>query len=73
MSDDYEDPEAAELRAEDRQARRAFIRATRCQCGDDLPGTCPGPANCPYNQPEEEEVLAICQKFDNSINPETEK
>jgi hypothetical protein len=28
---------------------------TRCQCGDDLPGICPGPANCPYNRSEEQE------------------
>ena len=20
---------------------------TRCQCGGDMPGRCPGPANCP--------------------------
>jgi len=29
--------------------RRALSRATRCQCGDDLPGRCPGPQNCPYS------------------------
>jgi hypothetical protein len=23
-------------------------RSHACQCGDDLPGRCPGPANCPY-------------------------
>lgn len=27
----------------------------RCQCGGDMPGRCPGPANCPMCQPEEEE------------------
>ena len=24
-------------------------RSQRCQCGDELPGYCPGPANCPYS------------------------
>lgn len=23
-----------------------------CACGNDLPGMCPGPAFCPYNQPD---------------------
>lgn len=31
-------------------------RPTRCQCGDDMPGQCPGPSNCPYNQPDDEEA-----------------
>lgn len=38
------------------EERRAMRRA-RCVCGDDLPGHCPGPANCPYSgqgEPEEE-------------------
>lgn len=60
MSDDDMDidvdPEAAELAAEDRANRRALNRATRCQCGNDMPGRCPGPSNCPYNQPDEEEA-----------------
>ena len=38
-----------ELRREDADARRARRRATACQCGDDLPGFCPGPQNCPYS------------------------
>lgn len=29
--------------------RRRRIRATRCVCGDDLPGVCPGPLCCPYS------------------------
>ena len=36
---------------------QSFPRAGRCQCGDDLPGTCPGVGNCPYAEapaPEEE-------------------
>lgn len=28
-------------------ARRAWVRRTQCQCGNDMPGTCPGPQNCP--------------------------
>jgi hypothetical protein len=35
--------------------RRARIRATRCQCGDDLPGHCPGPASCPYSDFNQED------------------
>lgn len=30
-------------------------RRTRCECGDDLPGRCPGPENCPYASHEDEE------------------
>lgn len=30
-------------------------RRSRCQCGDDLPGSCPGVANCPYSDEGEEE------------------
>lgn len=29
-------------------------RPLRCQCGDGLPGVCPGPANCPYSDFAEE-------------------
>lgn len=31
-------------------------RRDRCECGGDMPGRCPGPANCPMCQPEEEET-----------------
>lgn len=34
-------------------------KSHRCQCGDDLPGKCPGPVNCPYssvNSDEDDEV-----------------
>jgi hypothetical protein len=30
-------------------------RVIRCQCGTDLPGTCPGPYNCPYSGCDEDE------------------
>lgn len=30
--------------AQERRERRSY---GRCQCGDDLPGRCPGPQNCP--------------------------
>lgn len=30
-------------------------RATRCRCGGDMPGRCPGPANCPLCEEVEEE------------------
>ena len=35
--------------AEDRSRRRA------CQCGDDMPGHCPGPENCPMCQEDDDE------------------
>jgi hypothetical protein len=47
-----------DYRIEAMEERRARNRATRCQCGSDLPGTCPGPISCPYsdfNQSNDEE------------------
>lgn len=38
-----------ELRQEAIEQRRAMRRATQCQCGNDLPGRCPGPMSCPYS------------------------
>lgn len=29
--------------------------ALRCQCGTDLPGTCPGPRQCPYAALDDDE------------------
>jgi hypothetical protein len=40
-----------------RGRRRHWHVRTRCLCGDDLPGTCPGPEQCPYsgvNDPPED-------------------
>ena len=37
------------------EERRAWRRATRCVCGDDLPGQCPGPLRCPYSGVESED------------------
>jgi hypothetical protein len=51
-TDDIDDDD---LRREALDERRARSRATRCQCGDDLPGRCPGPAACPYSADEEAE------------------
>ena len=31
------------------ERRQRWLR--KCQCGDDLPGYCPGPENCPYAEP----------------------
>jgi hypothetical protein len=44
--------DAIEL-AEFEDERRAR-NADRCQCGGDMPGRCPGPANCPMCQTDEE-------------------
>lgn len=41
-----------ELRAQDRWERRR--RSQACQCGNDMPGHCPGPANCPMCEEDEE-------------------
>lgn len=38
-----------DLRIEAMMERRASRRRHRCQCGDDLPGHCPGPESCPYS------------------------
>lgn len=27
--------------------QRRYLRATRCRCGGDMPGYCPGPSACP--------------------------
>jgi hypothetical protein len=52
-TDDYYGLEDA--RAEAAAERRRRILLTRCQCGTDLPGTCPGPANCPMACGDDEE------------------
>jgi hypothetical protein len=28
--------------------------STACRCGSDMPGTCPGPANCPMCETDDE-------------------
>lgn len=43
-----------DLRREDIDARRRRARGTACQCGSDLPGSCPGPSFCPYAEPDDE-------------------
>ena len=49
----WDDRDEAEARAEAMEARRRL----GCQCGDDLPGRCPGPMNCPYSDyaPDDED------------------
>lgn len=51
IEDREEDPEADDLRAEERANRRR----RSCQCGDDLPGRCPGVDQCPYADHGEDE------------------
>jgi hypothetical protein len=54
--EDREDESRMEY-AEEIAEERAARRGRRCQCGDDLPGHCPGPRNCPYsdfNQDDDE-------------------
>lgn len=41
-----------DLRRETIDQRRALARQ-RCQCDDDMPGRCPGPANCPLCQDDD--------------------
>lgn len=40
-----------EARDEDQRAWRGLA----CQCGGGMPGTCPGPANCPMCEPLDDE------------------
>jgi hypothetical protein len=42
--------------------RKAWL--SHCHCGSDLPGTCPGPANCPMcaeDDESEEEEPSLCE------------
>jgi hypothetical protein len=32
------------------------LRWQKCQCGGDMPGRCPGPANCPMCEPSQDET-----------------
>lgn len=54
-SDTPDDDLDEDLRHEAIDEERARRRATVCQCGDDLPGHCPGPRNCPYSNFEDED------------------
>lgn len=47
--DDYRERDL-DLVAEAYEQRRAWSRATRCQCPGEMPGRCPGPAYCPMCQ-----------------------
>ena len=51
MSDDGPSPSDLQDWADDDDARRM----PRCRCGGDMPGKCPGPANCPMCEPDEED------------------
>jgi hypothetical protein len=55
MADREYDRDDYEERAEAKRERRALYRATHCQCGDDMPGRCPGPAACPLCELEIED------------------
>jgi len=55
MTDDPFDDEADEARAEAAHERRVARQARKCQCGGDMPGTCPGPENCPMCDPIDDE------------------
>ena len=43
------------LEMEEFAAERRARRGTRCQCGGDMPGICPGPHACPMCQERDEE------------------
>jgi hypothetical protein len=64
---DWRDEAAADAAWEQRQEyaqdmyeERQQRRAHRCQCaGMEMPGSCPGPANCPmadHDEPDDEEA-----------------
>jgi hypothetical protein len=43
-----------DLLAEAAEDRRRFRKSFGgCLCGNDMPGTCPGPSNCPLCQEDE--------------------
>ena len=44
-----------DARCEAMAERRAIRRAHACQCGSELPGSCPGAQYCPYAEPEDNE------------------
>jgi hypothetical protein len=50
-----------ELNEIDYYELRPRRRAQHCQCGTDLPGTCPGPRACPYSGLDEEHD-ATCEE-----------
>lgn len=50
----YEDMEA---RHEAMAERRERTRSMKCQCGNDLPGYCPGPQSCPNSDYAKEEEM----------------
>jgi len=47
--------ERFEERMEARAERRRERRSHQCQCGDDMPGYCPGPEACPYGDFNDDE------------------
>lgn len=48
---DYWAEDRDDERREARAEALAFRRSASCQCSGDMPGTCPGPANCPMCEP----------------------
>lgn len=52
LDDDCPDFDREEAAAEARWQRRR--RNMPCQCGTDMPGTCPGPMNCPNSGHEDD-------------------
>jgi hypothetical protein len=50
--DDYRDQDD-DARRDAIDERRVFLRATRCECIGEMPGTCPGPAFCPMVAPDD--------------------
>ena len=48
------EPDMDELR-DAADERRRMRMMTGCRCGNDLPGYCPGPVNCPYSGVEVED------------------
>jgi hypothetical protein len=55
MSTLYDSGELETLALEAAWERRQRNRRFACQCGGDMPGTCPGPANCPMCDDETDE------------------
>lgn len=52
----YDSGEREELALDAAWERRQRNRRFACRCGGDMPGNCPGPANCPMCDDDDGEV-----------------
>lgn len=53
----------------DEWADRQASNAGNCKCRGDMPGSCPGPHNCPMCQPNEDEAEVVATDLATCTNP----